>query len=149
MRSIEIRAVENSDFDGWLPLWKGYQQFYKVEISEAVTLRTWRRFLDPEEPMYAALAVSGGRSVGMVHSIYHRSAWTTSDHCYLQDLFVSSAVRGAGIGRALVEHVYADARRRGASRVYWQTHESNRDAMQLYNRVADRVPFVQYRRELS
>jgi predicted GNAT family acetyltransferase len=61
----------------------------------------------------------------LAHSIYHRSAWTTSDDCYLQDLFVADDARGGGVGRALIEHVYADARRRGASRVYWLTHESN------------------------
>jgi GNAT superfamily N-acetyltransferase len=82
----------------------------------------------------------------LAHSIYHRSAWTTSDDCYLQDLFVADDARGGGVGRALIEHVYADARRRGASRVYWLTHESNQNAMQLYDRIADRSAFIQYRR---
>jgi GNAT superfamily N-acetyltransferase len=84
--------------------------------------------------------------LGLVHSIYHRSSWTTGDHCYLQDLFVADDARGGGIGRALIEHVYADAKRRGASRVYWLTHESNHNAMQLYDRIADRSPFIQYRK---
>ena len=51
-----------------------------------------------------------------------------------------------GIGHALIEHVYADARRRGASRVYWLTHESNHTAMQLYDRIADRSGFIHYRK---
>ena len=50
---------------------------------------------------------------------------------------------------ALIEHVYADARRRGASRVYWTTHESNRKAMQLYDRIAARSPYIQYRKLLA
>jgi hypothetical protein len=84
--------------------------------------------------------------LGLVHSIYHRSTWTTSDYCYLQDLFVAAEGRGGGIGRALVEHVYADAKRRGASRVHWLTHESNQNARQLYDRIADRSEFIQYRK---
>src|SRR4051812_34242769 len=70
-------------------------------------------------------------------------------HCYLQDLFVAADARGRGIGRALIEHVYADAKRRGASRVYWLTHETNHAAMQLYDRIADRSPFIQYRKQFA
>lgn len=149
MKSIEIRAIDSNDFDIWLPLWKGYQQFYEVDIPESMTRETWARFLDPEEPMHAALAIALDRALGLVHSIYHRSAWTKGDDCYLQDLFVAHDARGRGIGRALIEHVYADAKRRGSPRVYWQTHESNHDAMQLYDRIADRSPFVQYRKRFS
>lgn len=149
MRSIDIKPIDVSDFDVWLPLWEGYQRFYAVDIAESVTCKTWARLLDPIEPMHAALAMASNRALGLVHSIYHRSTWTTSDDCYLQDLFVDKEARGGGIGRALIEHVYADAKRRGASRVYWQTHESNDSAMQLYDRVACRAPFVQYRKLLD
>ena len=146
MQSIEIIAINDNDFDILLSLWESYQRFYEVDIPEAVTLNTWARFLDPVEPMFAALAMVGEQASGVVHSIYHRSAWAMSDHCYLQDLFVADYARGNGIGRALIEYVYADAKRRGASRVHWLTQESNHDAMQLYNRIADRSSFIQYRK---
>jgi len=146
MQSVEIRAVESANFDIWLPLWKGYQRFYEVNIRESVTLETWARFLDPAEPMYAALAIVGEQALGLVHLIYHRSTWTTGNYCYLQDLFVADNARGSGIGRALIEHVFADARRNGAARVHWLTHESNDNAMQLYDRIVDRSGFVQYRK---
>jgi len=149
MTSIDIKPIDVNDFDIWLPLWKSYQRFYDVDIEESVTHRTWARLLDPIEPMHAALAMAYDRALGLVHSIYHRSTWTTSDDCYLQDLFVDQEARGSGIGRALIEHVYEDARRHGAQRVYWQTHESNDNAMQLYDRVAYRAPFIQYRKLLD
>lgn len=149
MQSVEIRAIDRHDFDIWYPLWKGHQRFYGVDIPGPVTLRTWERFLDPAEPMHAALAVVGEQALGLVHTVYHRSTWTTGDYCYLQDLFVAADARGSGIGRALIEHVYADARRRGASRVHWLTHESNHHAMHLYDRIADRSGFIQYRKSLA
>jgi ribosomal protein S18 acetylase RimI-like enzyme len=146
MKPVEIKAIDNEDFDIWLPLWKAYQRFYEVDIEESVTLMTWARFLDPLEPVHAALAMVGEEALGLVHSIYHRSTWTAGDHCYLQDLFVANDARGSGIGRALIEHVYADARHRGASRVYWTTHESNHSAMKLYESIAIRSGFIQYRK---
>jgi GNAT superfamily N-acetyltransferase len=68
---------------------------------------------------------------------------------YLQDLFVSPEARGSGVGRKLIEYVYALARAAGCSRVHWLTHETNTDAMLLYDRIADRSGFVQYRRALE
>jgi len=86
--------------------------------------------------------------VGLVHYIQHRSCWTVGDYVYLQDLFVDPDVRGTGLGRALIEHVYAQAAETGASRVWWLTHESNAQAMLLYDRIADKSGFVQYRKVL-
>ena len=145
MNSILIRAVTAADFDAWLPLWQGYQVFYKAQIPAEVTQLTWQRFLDPAEPMRADVAELDGRVVGIVHTIDHRSCWTAGDYCYLQDLYTDAAVRGRGVGRALIHHVYAEARARGCSRVHWLTHETNTDAMALYQQVADRSGFVQYR----
>jgi GNAT superfamily N-acetyltransferase len=61
-------------------------------------------------------------------------------------LFVAPARRGGGIGRKLIETVYDKARGLGCSRVYWLTHETNADAMRLYDVIADRPGFVQYRK---
>ena len=144
----DIRAVTAADYAGWLPLWRGYQAFYRVDIPAAVTAETWRRLLDPAEPMWAALAVASGRAVGLVHWIRHRSCWTEGDYVYLQDLFVAPEARGGGVGRRLIEHVYDAARTAGCARVYWLTHETNHEAMTLYDKVAERSGFVQYRKLL-
>ncbi|AVR70582.1 MULTISPECIES: GNAT family N-acetyltransferase [Pseudomonas aeruginosa group] len=146
--SLQIRPVGAADHAAWLPLWEGYQRFYRTEIAAATSDATWQRFLDADEPMNAALAWLDGRAVGLVHWIYHRSCWTLGDYCYLQDLFVAEGLRGEGVGRRLIEHVYAEAGAAGCSRVHWLTHESNSDAMKLYDRIADKSGFLQYRRIL-
>jgi GNAT superfamily N-acetyltransferase len=143
MHSLDIKVIDSNDFDIWLPLWKAYQRFYEVVLPEPVTIKTWERLLDPVEPMHAVLAITGERALGLAHSIYHRSTWTANNYCYLQDLFVAQDARGNGVGRALIEHIYADAMRCGATRVHWLTHESNHDGVQLYNRIAaTRIPHI-------
>ena len=149
MTPVEIKSVDHSDFDRWLSLWRGYQGFYAVDIPEAATAKTWARFLDPGEPVHAAIAMSGGYACGLVHWIYHRSTWTVADYCYLQDLFVSHGSRRSGLGRGLIEHVVADSKRRGAPRVYWLTHKSNQNAIRFYRRVAERSGFVHYLKRLA
>ncbi len=144
-----IRTLSSGDHDAWMTLWRGYQAFYRVEIPEAVSAVTWARLLDPGEPMGGALAWAGEEAVGLVHHVRHRSTWTVGDYCYLQDLFVAPQGRGRGTGRSLIAHVEAVAREAGCSRVHWLTHETNADAMLLYDRAAERSGFVQYRRMLG
>ncbi|WP_167144094.1 GNAT family N-acetyltransferase [Pseudomonas sp. OTU750018] len=143
--SIEIRPVSPTDHTVWLPLWQSYLQFYQSELPAEVSATTWQRFLDPSEPTHAALAWCDGQAVGLVQWIFHRTNWSVEHSCYLQDLFVVEGLRGSGVGRQLIEHVYAQARAAGASRVHWLTHESNTDARQLYERIAERSGFLQYR----
>jgi GNAT superfamily N-acetyltransferase len=141
--------AQAADFDNWLPLWQGYQLFYKVELASAVTEQTWKRFLDPREPMHCAVAEIDGGLAGMVHYIYHRSCWTLGDYCYLQDLYTLPELRGKGVGRALIEHVYASAAKDKMARVWWLTHESNAQAMLLYDHIADKSGFIQYRKTIA
>lgn len=143
--ALELRAPGADDRPAWEHLWQGYQRFYKVGIPAPVSDLTWARLHDPAEPMHAMLAWQGERAVGLVHWIFHRSTWTEGPYCYLQDLFAEPDVRGLGIGRALIAHVRAEAEAAGASRLYWLTHETNTDAMKLYDKVATRSGFVQYR----
>lgn len=143
--NIHIRSLIEGDKTDWLRLWGEYQAFYKSTIPESVSELTWRRFADPAEPMVAFGALAKSTLVGIVHAIYHRSTWTEGDYCYLQDLFTDPACRGHGVGRALIEHVCKQARARGASQVYWLTHETNAQAMLLYDRIAERSGFLQYR----
>lgn len=147
--TVQIQPFTAADFDAWLPLWRGYQAFYNTDIPAETTEVTWKRMLDPVEPMFGALAVVDGRAVGMVHWIMHRSCWTVGDYCYLQDLFVDKALRGGGIGRKLIETVYAKAAQANCSRVWWLTHETNTDAMKLYDHIADKPGFVQYRKMMG
>lgn len=149
MSSLEIRPVTAADHAAWLPLWLAYLHFYESELPAETTASTWQRFLDPAEPTHAAVAWRDGQAVGLVQWIFHRSNWLVSHSCYLQDLFVRPDVRGGGVGRQLIEHVYAQARDAGSTRVHWLTHETNHTAMQLYDRIAERSGFVQYRQTLT
>ncbi|EIK97427.1 GCN5-like N-acetyltransferase [Pseudomonas sp. M47T1] len=148
MSSVEIRPVSATDHAQWLPLWQAYLRFYNTELAGDVSDSTWQRMLDTAEPTNAALAWQDGRAIGMVNFIYHRSNWSIENSCYLQDLYVSEAARGLGVGRKLIEHVYATAAANGCGKVHWLTHETNATAIQLYERIAERPGFIQFRKAL-
>ena len=147
---VTIRFVTRDDYAQWLPLWDGYNAFYErsgpTALAPEITAMTWQRFFDAYEPMHALVADAGGELLGLTHYLFHRSTTAIAPTCYLQDLFTSQAARGKGVGRALINGVYAQAKLVGSPRVYWQTLETNHTAMQLYDKVADRPGFVIYRK---
>jgi GNAT superfamily N-acetyltransferase len=145
---IIVRPARPGDRAAWEPLWQGYLTFYKSSLPAEVTDATWQRFFDPIEPLHALVAERDGRLVGLTHYLLHRSTWAPVCYCYLEDLFVDPSLRGGGVGRRLITAVESEARAAGASRLYWMTHETNETAQRLYDKVADRPGFVQYRKKL-
>ncbi|WP_336984157.1 GNAT family N-acetyltransferase [Acinetobacter soli] len=144
---MTIRFIEANDFEAWLTLWKGYQEFYQSSIDDQVTRSTFSRFLSEQEPVYCLVIEDESQKIiGFVHYIFHRSTWSEANYCYLQDLFVDPAQRASGIGRKLIEEVYKIAEEKKCSRVYWLTQETNYQARMLYDRIADNSGFIQYRK---
>ncbi len=142
-----IRDISPRDRAQWAVLWQGYLEFYGVpDMAPEITERTWARFFDPAEPVFAMVAEEGGVLLGLVHYIFHRNTWCLDDVCYLEDLFTAAAARGKGVGRALIETVYEKAKAKNATRVYWMTHKTNTTAQALYEKVAENTGFIQYRK---
>ncbi|WP_130802513.1 GNAT family N-acetyltransferase [Acinetobacter ihumii] len=144
---MNIRPITPDDFENWLQLWKGYQTFYKTSIDDKTTKITFDRFQDINEPIFCLVVENDAKElVAFVHYIFHRSTWTVGNYCYLQDLYVDPAQRGTGLGRKLIEAVYAQVEQNDCSRVYWLTQENNHQARLLYDRVAEQSGFIQYRK---
>ncbi|MGE3348750.1 MAG: N-acetyltransferase family protein [Ramlibacter sp.] len=143
-----IRPIRQEDHAAWTPLWDGYNAFYGREgataLNPAITAATWQRFFDPLEPVFALVAEAEGQLLGLTHYLYHRSTTRLELTCYLQDLFTTPAARGRGVGRALIQGVYAQARAAGIKRVYWQTHTTNAAGRLLYDKVAAHLGFIVY-----
>jgi GNAT superfamily N-acetyltransferase len=145
--TITVRPVEPRDKERWLDLFAQYITFYEETVSPGIVALTWQRLVTQSDNMmgFAALDASGAIA-GIAAIVFHRSTWSATYYCYLEDLFVDPACRGAGVGRALIEAVYAEAERRGADRTYWATAGTNVTARRLYDDVGVLTPFVQYRR---
>lgn len=151
MSPVTVRSPAPADYNAWRPLWDGYNAFYgrhgETALPEPITQVTWERFFDPQEPMFALVAEYERQLVGLAHYLFHRSMTKIEHVCYLSDLYTLEALRGKGVGRALVEAVCVQAKAAGAQRVYWQTHETNAAGRALYDTVARHHGFIVYSRE--
>jgi GNAT superfamily N-acetyltransferase len=143
-----IRPLRPGDKAHWRSLWTGYLQFYNASVPEAVYASTFARLLgDDPRDFNALVAEVDGQLLGLTHYLFHRHAWKIEEVCYLQDLYVDPGARGLGLGRTLIEAVYARADAAGAPAVYWLTQDFNTTARQLYDRIAQVTPFIRYNRK--
>ncbi len=151
MTFFAVRPPKQEDYAAWRPLWDGYNAFYgrhgDTALAEHITQLTWQRFFDANEPVHALVAERQGKIVGLAHYLFHRSMTKVEHVCYLSDLFTPQSMRGQGIGRALIEAVCIQAKAAGASRVYWQTHETNAAGRLLYDKLAKHHGFIVYSRD--
>ena len=142
---FSVRPLEGEDKVEWLELWQQYLEFYKSSVADEVSESSWARMMDPDGDIYGFKAVDeNGVMVGMVTYLFHATTWTIGPRCYLNDLFTLPQTRGKGVGRALIAAVHDAATTAGAEQVYWMTQEFNYLGRTLYDKVAERTPFIKY-----
>lgn len=149
---LTIKPLQSNDKSQWLALWQNYLIFYQTDLPQAISDNTWQKITDDNSPIFGFGAWQNKDNVeemvGFVHVVLHPNTWNDTDCCYLEDLFVSERVRGQGVGRALIEHIYNFANAKHCNRVYWVTTKDNYTAQALYDKVAKKTDFIQYRKTL-
>lgn len=146
---MQIKPLQQTNKNQWQTLWQGYLDFYQTHLPQATTDNTWQKIVDENSSIYGFGAWQNDdqneKLVGFVHVVLHPNTWNTNDCCYLEDLFVNDKARGQGIGEALIKYVYDFAKTKNCNRVYWVTDSDNITAQRLYEKVANKMDFIQYR----
>ncbi|MFT4714995.1 MAG: GNAT superfamily N-acetyltransferase [Paracoccaceae bacterium] len=147
MSELVIRPIRPTDEPDWRRLWAGYLDYYETSVTEEVYVSSFARLLAVDDQEFHGLVAElDGKAVGLTHYLFHRHMWKVENTCYLQDLYADPEIRGKGIGRALIQAVYAAADAAGISAVYWLTQEFNYKGRILYDRVGTKTPFIRYDR---
>jgi GNAT superfamily N-acetyltransferase len=85
--------------------------------------------------LFGHVADVGGQVAGVALWFLSFSTWDGVHGIYLEDLFVGSRHRGAGLGRELVAALAAECLRRGYSRLQWAVLDWNEPAIAFYRRL--------------
>ena len=142
--SAIIRPIRLSDREQWDGLWQGYLAFYKEELAPEQTELTWARLIDEDYEIHGFVAELDGELVGLAHFSFTNSTWSKNRDLYLEDLFVSTTVRGQGFGKALILALNNVAREEGSRRIWWETQVGNSVARKLYDSIGELTEFVKY-----
>ncbi len=134
--AVRVDVVGPGDLPDLLPLLRAYCDFYEVAPSDAQLERLCRALIaDPVHEGRQFLARRDGGAVGFA-TCYWTWETTGADRvAVMNDLYVAEAVRGAGVGRALLAACRDAARDHGAARLVWQTAPDNHRAQRLYDRT--------------
>lgn len=83
----------------------------------------------------AVIAEEAGAPVGFALFFHNFSTWKGRRGLYLEDLYVTPAARGRGVGGALLRHLAGIAVERNCARFEWAVLDWNADAIAVYRRM--------------
>lgn len=101
----------------------------QVEITEAGLDAA---LFGPEPAVFAHVAEYRGVVAGFALWFVNFSTWTGRHGIHLEDLFVSPAARGSGLGRALLAELAGICVDRGYGRLEWVVLDWNAQALGFY-----------------
>ena len=91
-----------------------------------------RALFGPAPAVFAHVAEHDGRVAGFALWFVNYSTWAGSHGIYLEDLYVTPAVRGHGYGRALLAELARICVERGYGRLQWWVLDWNSPAIGFY-----------------
>ncbi len=143
---VRTEPIAAEQLETLLPLIAAYQRFYEVEeIDEERNRAFFRRFLAPSDDGMLIGAWREGELVGYACLYWHFSSTDAAETVLMNDLYVDPAVRGHGVGRALIEASADVARERGSHHLEWATAPDNATAQRLYDSTgAQRSTWIEY-----
>ena len=146
-RHVTVSRVTNADRADWVRLWQAWQDHMSGAVPPSVTAMSWDFMMREESGLTAFIARgAGGEAIGFANVSSTPFAWTGGPILFLQDLFVSEAARGDGVGEALLKAVYAYADELGANQVFWMVDEDDPQLQGFYARHGIRTPYLRYMR---
>jgi ribosomal protein S18 acetylase RimI-like enzyme len=131
---VTITKVTQLDLSELLPLMRAYCDFYGVEPRDDRLVALSRSLIDDAgEGVQLIARDEAGKAVGFA-TLYW--TWQTLDAGrvgVMNDLYVAPDLRGAGVGRRLIEACRGACRKRGVGKLVWETAPDNTTAQRLYD----------------
>jgi len=132
--TTKIRVAVKEDCLRLLELVNELALYEKFPQEVTVTLQEFEDAGFGENPVYKAfVAEVDGLIVGFALYYIRYSTWKGC-RMYLEDLIVTEALRGRGIGKLLFDRLIIEAKEKGFSGMVWQVLDWNEPAINFYNK---------------
>jgi GNAT superfamily N-acetyltransferase len=128
-----IRAATIEDTDEILALIYELALYEKAPDEAKATAEQIHEFFFSESPkVFCDLVEVDGAIAGLAIWFLNYSTWQGKHGIYLEDLFIRPQYRGAGYGKALLNHLAAICEERGYGRFQWWVLDWNEPAIEFY-----------------
>ena len=132
---LTIRPAERADAALILRFIRELAEFEREPDAVVATQGMLERALFDEHAAEAVIADHDGAAVGFALFFHNFSTWTGRKGLYLEDLYVTPAARGQGVGGALLRHLARLATERDCARFEWAVLDWNAPAIAVYDRM--------------
>ena len=139
-----IRHIQIKDKEQWEELYKGYADFYKVEMNDKILQTVWSWLCDKNHEVNGLVYEVDGNIVGLAHYRRMPRPLRGQGIGFLDDLFVDPEHRGQRIGEKLLDKLKEISKSKGWNLIRWITHDDNVRAKSLYDRVAEKTSWELY-----
>ena len=133
--NIKIRKATKSDCERMMELVRELAVFERAPDEVTVTMEHFIETGFGKNPVWQALvAVNEEEKIIGISLYYMRYSTWKGLRLYLEDLIVTSAYRGKGIGKMLFESTVGEARKMGVTGMMWQVLDWNEPAINFYKK---------------
>ncbi len=140
MSTITIRPALAADVPLILDFIRRLADYENLSQDVSATEQQLLDTLFAEKPAAEALlAYADGQPAGLALYFQNYSTFLARPGIYLEDLFVLPALRGRGIGRALLAEIARIAVARGCGRFEWAVLDWNAPAIGFYESLGARA----------
>ena len=139
-----IRKIQLKDREQWECLYRGYADFYNVEMTKKILEIVWNWLHSDNHELSGIIYEVDGNIVGFAHYRRMPRPLRGKDIGFLDDLFVEPKYRGKKIGEKLLNELNRISKSKNWDLVRWITHNDNFRAKSLYDRVAEKTKWDLY-----
>lgn len=135
---ITIRKATINDCPRLLELIQELADYEKAPDEVTVSLDHFRTSGFGPNPVWWALVIEVEAKVQGFALYYIRYSTWKGQRMYLEDLIVTQAMRGRGLGKLLFDALILEARDKGFGAICWQVLDWNEPAINFYKKFPTR-----------
>ena len=139
-----IREIQLKDKDQWEKLYKGYADFYKVEMNNKILETVWNWLRNKNHEVQGIVYEIDDNIVALAHYRRMPSPLRGQDIGYLDDLYVDPKYRSQKIGEKLINKIKEISKSKDWNFVRWITRDDNVRAKSLYDRISEKTNWNVY-----
>ena len=144
-----IRALDASDFDNWLDVYRFYAEHYKSDLTDDGISATWAWLMDAGHPLTGIVTEDKGQLIGLAHYRAMPSPLRGVNLGFLDDLVVKPQDRGSDAAKLLLGELKSIGKKAKWAKIRWITRDDNYRARALYDKVATKTDWAMYEMDID
>jgi len=139
-----IRQIKLKDKKDWEKLYRGYADFYKVEMNDEILATVWKWLFDQKHEVSGLVYEEKSKVVALAHYRKMPSPLRGKYIGFLDDLFVDPEHRGKKIGEKILNELKNISQKNRWGLIRWITRNDNVRAKSLYDKVSEKTTWDTY-----